>query len=117
MTIENFKLIISNRKAYKYWKAKKNGKKFKEFDRGAGYYINSDAGYIFVSGNNPIGQIWKSEMVSGKIGIYELIEYENYRDPSDMVKHSWWNMIGYENCKPIHECSFNEFITIYVNKN
>ena len=107
-------LILQNWKAYKYWKARKKGKKFRDLDRGAGYYLNTDPTYIFVSGKSPKGQLWKTKMQSGKTGIYELIDYENYRDPSDMIKHSWWNFIGYENCKPIHECNFEEFLSLYA---
>ena len=107
-------LILQNWKAYKYWKARKKGKKFRDLDRGAGYYLNTDPSYIFVSGKSPKGQLWTTKMQSGKTGIYELIDYENYRDPSDMIKHSWWSFIGYENCKAIPECNFKEFLSLYA---
>ncbi len=114
--IEQFLLIIKNWKNYKYWKERKKGKKFRDIDRGAGYYINTDPTNSFYSGKSPIGQLWETKMGSGKIGIYELIDYENYRDPSDMIKHSWWNFIGYKDCKPIHECRFEEYISLYVKR-
>ena len=101
-------LILKNWKGYKYWKAKKNGKKFNEFSRGAGYYITLGLGH------NPIGQLWESQMKSGKVGIYELIDYEAYRDPCDRVKNSCWNFIGYKGVKPIHECNFEEFLSLYA---
>ena len=107
-------LILQNWKAYKYWKARKKGKKFRDLDRGAGYYLNTDPAYIFCGGKNPKRQLWETKMQSGKTGIYELIDYENYRDPSDMIKHSWWNFIGYVGVKPIHECSFEEFLSLYA---
>jgi len=102
-------LILKNWKGYKYWKAKKNGKKFNEFNRGAGYYIT-----LGILGHNPIGQKWEAQMQSGKVGLYELVDYETYRDPYDMVKNSYWNFIGYKGIKPIHECNFEEFLSLYA---
>jgi hypothetical protein len=100
--------ILKNCKAYWYWRAKKNGKKFKEYYRGPGYYIA-----IGCLGHNPIGQKWVTQMQSGKIGIYELVAYTTYRDPYDMVESSYWNFIGHQGVKPIHECSFEEFFFWY----
>lgn len=102
-------LILKNWKGYKYWKAKKNGKKFKECNRGADYYIPTG-----LLGYNPIGQKWETQMQSGKVGLYELVDYETYSDPYDMIKNSYWNFIGYKGIKPIHECSFEEFLSLYA---
>jgi len=104
-------LIIKNIKAYKYWKAKRKGKKFCEHERGCGYYLT-----LGLLGHNVKGQKWETEMQSGKTGIYELVGYESFGDPHDMVKKSWWNFIGYKGIKPIKECSFNEFLSIYCKK-
>ncbi len=116
MKMQRILLILKNWKAYRHWKARKKGQKFRDFHRGAGYYLITDPAYFFTERKSPKGQIWKTEMESGETGIFELIDYENYRDPSDMVKHSWWHFIGYENCKPIHECSFQEFLSLYVTR-
>lgn len=93
---------------YRYWKDKCRGKKFKDYDRGVGYYIT-----VGVLGMDEIGSIWKPKMTSGETGIYELIKYETFSDPSDMIKHGWYNMIGYVGKKPIHECTYKEFVEIY----
>lgn len=103
-------LILKNREGYNYWKAKKNGRKFRELNRGAGYYLT-----IGLFGHNPIGQKWEAEMESGKIGLYELVDYDTYRDPKDMVKNSWWNFLGYKESKLIRDCSFEEFISLYAS--
>lgn len=110
-------LIIKNWNAYAYWKERKKGKKFRDLDRGAGYYLSTDPAYVFMSGKSPKGQIWETKMQSGKTGVYELIDYENYKDPYDMIKHSWWSFIGYKNYKPIHECNFKEFLSLYMQHN
>lgn len=102
-------LILKNWKGYKYWKSKKNGKKFREFNRGAGYYLT-----IGLLGHNPIGQKWETKMQSGKVGLYELIDYERYSDPDDMVKNSWWDFLGYKEMKLIRDCSFEEFLSLYA---
>ena len=100
---------LKNWKKYKYWRARVNGKKFREFDRGAGYYIT-----LGLFGYNPVGEMWESKMQSGKTGIYELIAYEAYRDPHDMVKHGWYSFVGYVGEKPIPKCTFEEFISLYA---
>lgn len=109
-------LILKNIKSYDYWNKKRKGIKFSEYDRGPGYYINGDLYSIFNGGKSPKGEIWKIKMQSGKTGIYECISWETYKDPSDMIKHSWWNFIGYDGFKQITECTFNEFLEIYENK-
>jgi hypothetical protein len=105
-------LILKNYKRYRYWKAKRKGKKFRDYKRGAGFYL-----IIGLFGHNPYNKRLEVEMKSGNIGVYELIEYKTYTDPDDMVEFSWWNFIGYKNMKPIHECSFHEFISIYAQSN
>lgn len=105
---ENLLLIFKNWKQYIYWKSKKNGKKFNDLNRGPGYYFQVES-----LGYTPIGAKWKTKLENGKIGIFELIDYETFEDPCDMIKDSYFNFIGYEGVKQIHECSFKEYLLLY----
>lgn len=105
-------IILKNWKRYKYWRKKRKGKKLISYRRGAGYYLD-----VWMLDFNPSNITWETKMKSGKIGIYQLIDYETYRDPGDMIESSTWNFIGYKGQKPIHECSFEEYISLYTNKN
>ncbi|RBA36124.1 hypothetical protein [Elizabethkingia anophelis] len=104
-------LILKNWKRYKYLKAKRKGKKLVSYRRGAGYYLD-----IWMLDFDPSNVIWETKMRSGKVGVYQLIDYETYRDPDDMIKDSSWKFIGYKGMKPISECTFEEYISIYTNK-
>lgn len=101
-------LIIRNYKVWKHWKKIKKGIKTKDLKRGCGYYIT-----VGILGYNAIGKVEELEMESGKIGLYELIDYKTYSDPSDMIKESWWHFIGYKSQKGIKECSFTEAMYMY----
>nr|WP_298672959.1 hypothetical protein [uncultured Prevotella sp.] len=103
--------IFKNRKEYRYWKYKKNGMKTVDATRGPGYYLN-----IAYFNHSDKGMKWESPMKSGKTGIYELIDYRRYSDPYDMVESSRWNFIGYKDEKPITECTFDEFMEIYIKR-
>jgi hypothetical protein len=96
---------------YKYWKMKKKGKKFNDFERGVGYYL--PVGLITAK---IIGTVWESEMKSGKTGIYECISYRTCKDPHDMIKTSQWDMIGYKGDVTIKDSTFREFLMIYCGK-
>src|SRR3990167_5341967 len=100
--------ILRHWRMYRYWKAKVRGDKVDDWRRGPGYYI------VFgLFGHDPYKKIWKTRMESGKVGIYNLARYDTYNDPPDMIRVSWWNFVGYEGFKPIHECGFYEFIDLY----
>jgi hypothetical protein len=103
-----FKKLRKKIKGFHHWKQVKGGKKTYDLKLGAGYYIITG-----LLGYNPIGQKKELEMKSGKIGIYELIDYKTFWDPKDMIEKSYWHFIGYKNVKPIKECSFNEFLQLY----
>lgn len=109
-------LILKNFKAYRYWNQKRKGKKFCEYDRGAGYYMDLSAATSFITGKNPIGTKWETKMKSGKTGIYELVSYKNFGDPNDMIEYSLWNLIGYKGEKEIKDCTFKEFLSLYNRK-
>ena len=101
-------LIIRNYKLWKHWRKIKKGVKTRDFKRGCGYYIT-----VGLFGYNPIGEVKELKMESGKIGLYELVDYKTYSDPWDMVKESWWHFIGYKGQKAIKDCSFSEFVSLY----
>lgn len=103
--------ILKNWKLYNHWKSITKGKKPVNETRGAGYYIS-----VGIIGVNPIGktEIW--DMQSGRKAIFELVNYECFSDPSDMIRKSWWHFIGYAEEKPIKDCTFREAIEIYYKK-
>lgn len=101
-------LIIRNYKLWRYWRSIKKGIKTRDFKRGPGYYIT-----VGLLGHNPIGCIQEFQMASGKIGLYELLDYRLYSDPDDMVKESWWHFLGYLGEKPVKDCSFSQFLSLY----
>ena len=101
-------LVLRNFKRWKHWRKVQKGVKTKDFKRGCGYYIT--VGFL---GYNPIGEIQELKMKSGKIGLYELVDYKTFQDPDDMIDESWWHFIGYKEQKAIKDCSFNEFLALY----
>ncbi len=109
-------LILRNWNAYKNWKGRRAGKKYADFRRGAGYYLKTKKGFGWAARESVLGQLWNTQMKSGRTGIYELIDYEYFSDPYDMVRYTCWMFIGYEGCKPIRECNFMEFYDLYVEK-
>jgi hypothetical protein len=107
-------LIIKHWSHYRYWRIKSKGIKTKDHDRGVGYYLPHPL--VISLGGNTDPVTWETEMKSGKTGVYELVSSEFFSDPWDMVKSSKWNLIGYKGVKPIADCSFSEFIDLYVKK-
>lgn len=99
--MKNIILILSNWKYYRYWCKIKRGVKTIDYVRGCGYYLLVGS----------IGQIEEYEMRSGKMGMYELIDYNTFRDPWDMVEKSYWHFLGYKGEKLIKEMDFKEFLT------
>lgn len=103
-------LIFRNYRAWKHWRKIKSGIKTRDFKRGCGYYIT-----VGLFNYNPIGKVVELEMKSGKIGLYELLDYQTYSDPNDMVKESNWHFIGYKGEKAIKDCSFSEALSLYFH--
>lgn len=101
-------LIAKNFKIWKHWRKIKNGFEPKDFKIGCGYYLT-----VSLIGNNPIGKVREFKMKSGKIGIYKLIDYTTFSDPTDMIKESWWHFVGYEGQKSLKDCSFSEALSLY----
>ena len=60
-----------------------------------------------------IGLIKEMETKSGKIGLFELLDFQVYSDPFDMVKESQWHFVGYKGQKAIKDCSFREAMQLY----
>lgn len=110
-SIRNFLLAIRHPKLYLAWKKRMSGEKVVDYKRGIGYYLQMCYAY------NPIGMQWKTEMASGKIGIYELIDFQQYDDPPDMTKESYWQFIGYEGMPRIKELTFEGYLRYYTNVN
>jgi hypothetical protein len=107
--ISDWLLIARNREAWKRWQQKVNGIKTRDFKRGCGYYLT-----IGLIGYSPIGKVVELQCEGGKIAICELIDYETFGDPFDMVKESWWCLIGYKGIKAAKDCSFREFLALYI---
>ena len=67
----------------------------------------------FTPGDENLGSIWEPKLRNGKIGKYNLVAFTCFNDPHDMVEHGWYNLIGWSDEKPIHECTFREYMEIY----
>lgn len=102
-------LIICNWQDYRYWKKRKAGVETRDRSKGPGYYITTG-----IIGYNAIGKIEEWKMTSGEIGIHKLINYHCCSDPSDMIKVSHWQFLGYKGVKPINDCTFEEFLKLYT---
>lgn len=96
---------LSNWTMYRIWRKRTTSQKFYDFDRGAGYYLHK-YGYT-------AKQIWETEMRSGKIGIFQLVDCRFYSDPDDMVEYAWYQFLGYKGVKPVISCTFEEFMELY----
>lgn len=103
-------LVVRNYKKWKHWRKIKKGVKTRDFRRGCSYYIT-----VGLLGYNPIGKVEEMEMKRGKIGLLELVDYQTYSDPSDMIKESWWHFVGYKGQKAIKDCSFSEAVSLYFS--
>jgi len=105
--IKSIRGKIFKSELYKEWENRKAGKEFKDFERGAGFYLPS-----FITSKN-VGSIWETKMSSGKTAIYKCLSCEFYFDPDDMVKESWWQFLGYKDENLISETTYDEFVQIY----
>jgi hypothetical protein len=103
--IKELKYKIKFNKEYSNYKQIKKGGKPINMKRGAGYYIPS--GIINV---DVIGRKESIAMSSGRKAIAELISYETYFDPGDMVKESSWHISGYDGEKLFKDMSFEEYL-------
>lgn len=108
--IDDFLLIIKHFKIWRYWRKVKRGVKTIDQKMGVGYY------FMARPGCGSIGLIKEFETNSGRIGLYELIYYETFSDPWDMIKYSLWHLIGYKGQKAIKDCTFRELLEIYFHK-
>jgi len=102
---------FKNREEYKSWKQIKNGKKPVNMKRGCGYYIT-----VGLLGCNPIGKKEEIKMSSGRTAIAELISYECFSDPDDMIEESLWHVSGYKGEKLFKDMSFEEYLKSAFNK-
>lgn len=101
--------ILRNFKLWRHWRSVRKGKKPIDGVLGPGYYIK-----VGLLSHNPIGQIQNLVHKNGKKCISELISYETFWDPNDMIKESNWHVIGYVGEKAIKDCeTFAEFLSIY----
>lgn len=113
MFIQNHKVRYTNMKKIKsfiHWALVKIGIKLVDYKMGCGYYIT---GGWFPQKTLEIGDLRSMKMQSGRVGIYELLSYENYTDPWDMTKSSEWFFLGYEGDKLIKDCTFKEYLEKY----
>lgn len=103
------KLIKENRDYYDYWKQVQRGDQ-PLIRKGAGFYLN--LGMLF--SDNKKGKVEEWEMESGEIAKVKLIDYEACSDPKDMVKESWWLVLGYKGKTPLKETTFRQFMDEYA---
>lgn len=83
----------------------KSGNKQVDYEGSCGYYISK---WI------RLPYFIEAKMITGHIGIYELLSVKFYRDPKDMVESSTWFFVGYKDCPSIAECKdFEEFKKFY----
>lgn len=87
---------------YKYYKKKQKGFVTDSYLSYSSFYFPED-----------IGSTEIVEMKSGKQGIYKIFDLEYWDDfASGKIRKDF---IGYENVKPIRECSLKEFLEIYTD--
>jgi hypothetical protein len=87
------------------WRKRVSGRAVIDWRRGPGYYL---PGQIF-GYRRDIGRIETVDMTSGDRGVFKLLEIDLFVDPSDMIKESRWQLLGYEGQKPFSKMSFREF--------
>lgn len=107
----NILRILKNWKEYKSWKAVKNGKKPINMERGPGYYFPT--GLIGVKNR---GRIEEIQMKSGRTAIAELIDYDLFSDPNDMIEKSFWHVSGYKGEKLLKDMTFKQYLKSAFNK-
>ncbi len=113
--LSNILFILKNLKHYLKWLQIKYDFKTIKYEKGLGFYI------VEGLGRNPY-KIYRSKKIrinknihGSDFAIFDLVDYNMAKDPRDMVKYSIWTLIKYENTKPIKECSFEEYISIYAH--
>jgi hypothetical protein len=89
----------------KYIRLKRSYNKRKKEEYSCDYIMG--AGYYDIPIKNGIKEF---EMKSGKIGIYKLLDCDNYHDPSDMIKKSYWQFLGYKGEKLFTEMTFQDYL-------
>ena len=100
---------IENPKAWEYWRMRQEGKETVDEERGPGYYLTLGVTYA-----DPYADPWITKMSSGNTGIFKLLSYQAFSDPYDMVRKAQYMFMGYENVKPVNDCTFLEFLDIYA---
>ena len=100
--------IFKKIRLYRIWRRRRKGKVFVDFVRGPGYYFT-----VGLFGYDPKQHPYEWDLKSGKIGIFQLIDYQQFRDPWDMIKESRWMFLGYKGQKAINDCTFQEYLAIY----
>lgn len=114
---ENMRL--SNKiKNYIAWKKRVVGKEVVDFDRGMGFYINVDLIHqsLFLGANkyNPVGKLSEFEMSDGRIAICKLLNYTTSSNPTDLIEHAYYQIIGYKDAKSFKDMSFLEYLNCKI---
>ena len=102
--------ILRNWGEYKSYRSICAGKKPINMKRGCGYY------FPLGIGGNPLGRKEDVPMQSGRTALAELVRYEAYNDPDDMIKESFWHISGYKGEKKFKDMSFDEYLKSAFNK-
>ena len=56
-------------------------------------------------------------MRDGRVGIYKLVKLERFRDPSDMIKHGYYQLLGYKGEILLKDMTFEEFLDGCIRPN
>lgn len=107
--------ILTKIKNYKDWKKRIKEKEVIDFDRGMGFYINVDLiqqGLLLLGTDkfNPVGKLSEFEMSDGRVAICKLLDYVTSSDPTDLIEHAYYQIMGYKNDKLFKDMSFEEYI-------
>lgn len=105
--MKHFLLILKNYGDYREYKDRLSGKKVVDYTKGCGYYLS----YFYAGCWYDIFKSVHMTMSSGKIGLYRLVNYKMYRDPSDMIEYTEWQFLGYKDEKLIADMTFEEYLT------
>jgi hypothetical protein len=97
------KNFIQNFKIWLDWRKRIKGVEVIDWRRGCGYYLGLFKTYQ--------DRIIEAPLPSGKVGIYKLLDVIYYYDPYDMIKESYWQLLGYKGEKKFNEMTFLEYKT------
>ena len=87
------------------WRKRVSGRVVVDWSRGCGYYLPGQfSGY-----SRDIGRVETHALQSGNHGTYKLLSVDTYSDPSDMIKESRWQLLGYRGQKLFSDMSFREY--------